>query len=303
MIEVNQITFDYNGRQKVFDDFSCTIPNGIYGMVGINGAGKSTLLKLLLGLIHPQHGEILINDKNMKTQRFELLKSIGVIFENANFPPWMKVYEHLVYVGQLRGLTRHESMRQVDELLVELDLDQKRNDKVNTLSAGLTQRFAIAQACLGSPAFLFLDEPTSNLDAQSRIKILKYLRTLSRHDGTNILIFSHVLSDLEKFCDAFGILHQGEIILDQTITDLIKHNHHKQYILRYTEDVDIEELKSKILPFASIIEEYTYELLINIDDNTKYNEFKAVQFQDSVTLMPSKSLLEQVFLEKTGVEL
>jgi len=301
MIRIESLDFAYDNENHIFQDFSIEINNGIHGMIGINGAGKSTLLKIILGFLNPASGKITVGGIDSRQEHLEFLRHIGVVLESTEFPPWMVVADQLIYVAQLRGMNRHQAIQEVDRLLEKFELGTKKQSKVKSLSAGLKQRFVLIQACIGTPEYLFLDEPTANLDAQSRITILKFLKKIARERNTNILMFSHILSDLEKFCDHYSILHQGKIVDQNSIKALISNNSYREYIFRFPVEYNRDRIKTQIVKYGTISEENEFEILYEVDPD-KVTEFKALQFDSSVSVTNVRSLLEQVFLEKTGVE-
>lgn len=299
MIEVHEISFGY-GRHQVFIDFSINFDHNIFGFIGPNGAGKSTLLKLITGLLRTKSGDILVNQKHVTNQREEVLKEIGVLHENPVFPDWFFVMDHLLYVGQIRGLTRSESHVQASSLLKEFDLLDKQYSKVSKLSAGLKQRFGIAQAVMGTPNILLLDEPTANLDASSRVKILKFLRKLSRDEGVQIIIMSHVLSDLEKFCDGYAIIDKGKLLEKKSIIQLMHDNFYKEYTARFQQLEDREYINQQLEKLgAEIVDTNNIEILFQIKNKSQVENLNQIQWPPTTSVYPSRSLLEQVFLEHT----
>ncbi len=145
MIEIGGLSVKYPAKQ-VFKDFSLEIDDQIFGLVGENGAGKSTLLKLLIGLFKPQKGYLTINGIDVVAQTDEVLKIIGVLHENPQFPSWFRIFDHLVWLGQLRGLSKSDAVGQTNFLLAKFGLKDKRHQLVSSLSAGLKQRFGLSQA-------------------------------------------------------------------------------------------------------------------------------------------------------------
>lgn len=299
MISIEKIKFGYTKNHLIFDEFSMNINPGILGLVGVNGAGKSTLLKLILGLLRLQDGDIKINSLSIRNDRFKILKSVGVVFEDAEFPAWTKVYDQLIYVGILRGLSRERCLQEVNQLLEEFDIVEKKASFVNSLSAGLKQRFSIIQACIGYPKLLLLDEPSSNLDAHARIKTLEFLRRISKNKGVNIIILSHVLSDLEKFCDEFAIMHNGKIVVSQSINELITNNFHKYFSLSIPDNRNIDPVVELIQDLCVITHQTEFQIQLKIETKKQYQALYKIKLPEFTTLIPQYSLLEQYFLEKT----
>jgi len=286
---------------QVFDNFSLSVNDRIFGLIGVNGAGKSTLLKLVLGLLQTSSGEIIVHNQNIKNHRKEVLKQVGVVFENPVFPGWTQVTDHLLYVGQIRGLTRQEAHQEVNLLLEVLNLEEKRQALLADLSAGLKQRFAIAQALIGSPSLIFLDEPTANLDAKSRSSVLKYLRATARDKDLSIIIFSHILDDLEKFCDSYGILHRGQLVRQEMIAELIQHEFIDHYQIRCLDPQELPKIREFLLAEGfEVLDEDNQEILVALHTREEVSKLQQLQFPTGVSIHPDRGLLEQVFFEEIG---
>ena len=298
MIEVVDLHFSY-GENNVFNGFNINIDSKIFGLIGINGAGKSTLLKLCAGLLRPDQGDLFLEGCSVVNQRDEVLKHIGVLHENPTFPPWANVLPYLRCVGELRGLTTNQAQSQALYLLNELDLIERKNDKVSDLSAGLTQRFGLAQAIIGVPNIIFLDEPTANLDAKSRISVLDFLKQITRNFKCQIIIMSHVLSDLERFCDEVAILHEGKTMYQNTIAHLLSEQAHRYYSIKGPER-DISTLFSSIQDLnVKIIRHEPLEIVIEIEEKSELVSIQTIPLPQGVVISPTRSLLEQLFLDLT----
>jgi ABC-2 type transport system ATP-binding protein len=299
MIEVKNLTFSYTKTSNIFNNLSFTIKDNFYGLIGINGAGKSTLLKLCLGFIQPEAGDIICNGLSSRSQRTEMLKIIGVMHENPKFPSWVRPLDYLKWVGQLRGLSTNESRIKATELLKQFGLLERKHDKVSDLSAGLTQRFALTQAIIGNPQILFLDEPTTNMDIRFRNLVMEYLKNLSIDTNTQIVVMSHILSDLERYCDYTGILHEGQLVYEDSIQNLLKSTSYRFFILR-GDDIGVmkKELSKNEI---KIVKEGRNEIIVEYPegiDNLR-NIFSNTY---SCIISPQRSLLEQRFLDMTGVQ-
>jgi ABC-2 type transport system ATP-binding protein len=300
MIEISNVDFSY-GKNKVFDSFNCKITDKIFGLIGVNGAGKSTLLKLAVGLLNVKRGDITLNNQSITSNKFEVLKIIGVLHENPKFPPWAEVLAYLRMVGELRGLSRKQAYTQSLYLLEIFNLLDRINDPVSNLSAGLTQRFGLAQAIIGVPKIIFLDEPTANLDAGSRIQVLDYLKYIARNYDSQIIIMSHVLSDLERFCDAIAILHDGEVKYKSSIAKLLSTHSHRNFSIRGSQE-EIHEAYIVLQKMdVKIIDHKPLEIMLEITNNDK-NQIKHIQslLPSGTIIMPTRSILEQKFLDVTG---
>ena len=319
LLSISELTFSY-GTKQVFNEFNFELNYPITGIVGVNGAGKSTLTKLITGILIPQKGEILVAGKNVVTERMKALRNIGVLHENPVFPPWAKVLEYLLFVGELRGLGKEKALEQALFFLKKLEILDRRDDYVSQLSAGLRQRFGLAQALIGFPKLIILDEPTANLDVKSRLQVLSMLSELSRKFRINIIIFSHIFSELEKVCDAIAILHEGKILYHEPISKLFSETRNLCYVLRGPKNRILglietiendEQLKKRIVSIdqentishLSQNEDAYIEVRIYFDNKTKIEEIREFQssLPDNVSFRPEKTPLENLFFRITGI--
>ena len=316
----DHVDFSYSNK-NIYHDFNFEIKYPITGIIGINGAGKSTMIKLISGLLLPKKGRILVNGYNVKTERTKVLEQIGVLFENPVFPEWIKVLDYLVFVGQIRGLSRKAAYSQALFFLKRLRLEDRRNDYVDELSAGLKQRFGLAQAFMGLPKILLLDEPTANLDVRSRVEVLNLISELARKFKIKVIIYSHLLFELEKICDAIAILHKGEIKLHKPISEIIRSFKAKCYNitgnLKETEAAlkTLEKLKEKnAIPAFETEKGIDTSLLsekdlvtIKICFEQEINQRMLMKIYDEIPenalFIPERSPLEELFFKVTGTKI
>lgn len=208
MIKLNGLHKHY-GPHHVLNDISFHVPRGeVFALLGANGAGKTTAIKILLGLTPADRGTI------------EVAQDItfGYSPETPYFPPFFTGFEVLVYYARLQGQSRHQADQTAKQLLQSIGLAD-RSTKVKHYSKGMLQRLALAQALIGDPDVLILDEPTAGLDALGRVEILSLIDRC-RDKGKTILLNSHILSDIERVCRRGIILNQGRIVKHWDQTDL-----------------------------------------------------------------------------------
>jgi Cu-processing system ATP-binding protein len=213
-IECHQLSKRY-GAVTALDGVSATVPRGqVVGLLGHNGAGKSTLVKLVLGLIAPSGGELDVLGKTPWGTP-ALRQRIGYLPENAVFYPNLSGEELLVYLARLKRAPR----AQVAALLERVGLADASRRRVGTYSKGMRQRLGLAQALLGSPELLLLDEPTTGLDPQASRDFYRTVAEL-RAEGCTVLISSHLLAELEPHIDAALILRQGRLLAAGSLAEL-----------------------------------------------------------------------------------
>lgn len=189
------------GSKCVVDALSFEVKKGeVFALLGSNGAGKTTTIKMILGLVRPDEG---------KVEKTGLL-AVGYSPETPYFSPYMTGFETLVYYGRVQGLGKEVTRKQAEDLLVKVGLEKDKT-KVKYYSKGMLQRLALAQALLGNPELLILDEPTAGLDALGRIEMLKIIKTL-KEEGKTVVINSHILTDIEKVCDRGIMMKKGQLM-------------------------------------------------------------------------------------------
>lgn len=297
-IEIKGLYFSYNNKSQIYENFDFNENHNIFGLIGINGSGKSTLLKLMTGLIHPDKGDIIINNYNISKEKQKVLHTIGVLHENPKFPIWAKVKSYIKWVGMIRGLTKMEAEEQSHLFMEKLGLLDKAEFYVSELSAGLTQRFGIAQALIGIPKLVFLDEPTANLDARFRIITLELLREINKKFHTKFVIFSHILSDLERYCDGFAILHSGKIQYHNNTQNFLENFENTIYSVR-GRDKEINKIKNYLVDQR--IEVLSLRSIEIIFQTNNINLLDKIKNKFNITPFPALSKTEELFLNTTGM--
>lgn len=208
IINVKKVTKTY-GKKTVVNGIDFEIKKGtLFALLGSNGAGKSTTIKMLLGLVKKDGGDIVIEEG----------KSIGYSPETPYFPPFFNGLEVMRYYGELQGIKKPELDRVCEELLETVGLEVD-NTKVKRYSKGMLQRLALAQALLGDPDILILDEPCAGLDACGRVEMLTLIEKL-KAAGKTIIMNSHILNDMERVLDEGIIMKKGTVLKKFTKEDI-----------------------------------------------------------------------------------
>lgn len=239
IIETHNLSKIYQGR-AVVDNLSIHIKKGeIYGFVGPNGAGKSTLMKMLLNLVKPDAGEITIFSNNLLENNFEILKRIGSIIENPYFYTNLTARQNLDLRCEYMG---YHNKNHIENILECVGLLKDADKKVSKYSLGMKQRLAIARAILTKPEILILDEPINALDPEGIREMRDLFYKLRTDYGVTILISSHILSEVEQIADTIGIIQNGKLLKEISMSEI--HKYKTEYI---EADVDKIELASYIL--------------------------------------------------------
>lgn len=241
ILKITELSKNF-GENKVINNLSFTVPeNSIYGFLGQNGAGKTTTMKMILGLLAPTSGEIFVCGEKVKYGETKTNKHIGFLPDVPEFYSYMKPMEYLLLCGDITGLDKKYTKEKALELLSLVGLE-KANKRIGGFSRGMKQRLGIAQALLNEPKLLICDEPTSALDPVGRKEILDIL--LSVKNKTTIVFSTHILSDVERICNHVAVLHNGNLVLNGTLSEL-KQNHRQNLIsIEFSSSADMERFMS-----------------------------------------------------------
>ena len=218
MIEVQNLTKVY-GNKTAVENVSYKIRNGrIYGLLGPNGAGKSTTMNIMTGCLSPTEGTVLINGYDICDQPIEAKRQIGYLPEQPPLFVDMTPAEYLTFVAEAKGVSDELIDRQVKETMQVTDILSVKDRLIRNLSKGYRQRVGIAQAILGSPDIIILDEPTVGLDPQQLTEIRALVRKLG--EKLTVIISSHILSEISELCDHVIILSEGHVVADDDMAEL-----------------------------------------------------------------------------------
>jgi ABC-2 type transport system ATP-binding protein len=222
MIEATSLTRHY-GRTTAVDGVSFEIgDNEIVGLLGHNGAGKTTIMRMLSGYLEPSAGSIRIGEVDVVESPHDMQRVLGYLPENLPIYPDMSVVDYLEYAATTRGIGSRDRMYAVCEALASTDLHGRALDRVSELSRGMRQRVGVAQAIIGQPKLLILDEPTNGLDpaqtAQMRELILRLARTAT------VVLSTHIMQEVDAVCDRVLVLREGRLALDSPLDALYASN-------------------------------------------------------------------------------
>ena len=217
VLELRNVTKRFGNRIAV-NNISFRINEGeIFGFLGPNGAGKSTTMKMICGLSKITHGNILVCGKSVKSNYVETAKMIGALIETPIMYNYMSGYDNLKYYASLHSGVKKSDIYAYAKVV---GLANRLKDKVGTYSLGMKQRLGICQALLHNPKLLILDEPLSGLDPAGVKEIRDFLKMLARKKRIAILVSSHMLGEMEQLCDTIGIINNGLLIEQKSITQL-----------------------------------------------------------------------------------
>ncbi|AZU61759.1 ABC transporter ATP-binding protein [Neobacillus mesonae] len=285
------------GRREIIKGLTFELREGeVFGFLGPNGAGKTTTIRMLVGLIKPTSGSIQICGSNIAADFQGALKNLGCIVENPELYPYLSGYNNLLHFARMLDGVGEDRIKEVTELV---GLSERIHDKVKTYSLGMRQRLGIAQALLGNPKVLILDEPTNGLDPAGIREMREFIRYLAEHEGLSVLVSSHLLSEIQLLCDRVAIIAKGAIIRTDTVHKLLANR---------------EKMVWRMEPAMKGKEVLGALTAIEVKENgavwTEFNEQMTPQWNKqlvdagvSVLEMHRKMpVLEDLFLELTGGE-
>ncbi|MFC2157114.1 ATP-binding cassette domain-containing protein [Acidobacteriota bacterium] len=296
VITTHELTRQF-GEIKAVDSLELSVTHGrVYGFLGPNGAGKTTTIRMLLGLIRPDIGEVQVFQKDLRKNRIKLLRRIGALVESPSYYPYLSGRENLEITRRLRGLDKKE----VSDALDLVGLSSAALRKVCTYSLGMKQRLGLAQAFLGQPEILILDEPTNGLDPAGIHEIRELITRLPKERSVTIFLSSHLLNEVEQVADDVGIIHEGAMLFQGTLKEL---QEKKQAYLkigtnRPSQAADILKKKGWLTDSQS-----ESILTVPVKDETSAGEVNSLLVEAGLMifhLSVEQSSLEDIFLDLTN---
>jgi len=234
MIKAEKLTKKY-GRIAALRGITIAVENGVLGLLGPNGAGKTTFIRIIATLLPPSSGKATVFDHDVVHDRIAIRKMLGYLPQEFGAYPKFTGREYLEYIAALKGIRRPK--RQIDGLLAQSHLTDVARRKVTSFSGGMLRRLGIAQALLGEPKVLLVDEPTGGLDPEERVRFRDFLMGLS---GDRIVVLStHLVEDVAMTCERLAVLRGGKILYQGTVNDLLDLYKGKVY------EVGVPEEKTK----------------------------------------------------------
>lgn len=308
MIEVKNLTKSYGGHLAV-DHLNFTIEEGrIYGFLGPNGAGKSTTMNIMTGYLGATEGEVLINGHDILQDAEEAKRYIGYLPEIPPLYMEMTVEEYLNFAAELKKLKKEERAQQVEEMLELVKLGEVRGRLIRNLSKGYRQRVGLAQAILGYPPIIILDEPTVGLDPQQIIEIRQLIRDLSKEH--TVILSSHILAEVSEVCDHILIISQGKLVAGDTaenLESLLEGAGNLELLVKAPRE-QVEVILSGVQGIREVVykecmEEEGTEVILTVGNQLDIREelfFAFAKEQAPILMMKkTKTSLEDVFLELT----
>lgn len=210
-LSINELSLTYKNGVQALKEISLTISNGMFGLLGPNGAGKSSLMKTIVGLQKPVSGNIIFNGQDIVKQPAFIKKQLGFLPQDFGVYPKITAYNLLEHLARLKGIINaRERKQQITNLLAKVNLSSGSNKEVHTFSGGMKQRFGVAQALLGNPNIIIVDEPTAGLDPEERNRFNMLLSEIS--EGVIVILSTHLVEDVRNLCSQMGVINNGRLI-------------------------------------------------------------------------------------------
>ncbi len=220
-LKINNLELTYKNGHQAIRNISLEIKNGMFGLLGPNGAGKSSLMKTIVGLQKPSSGEILFNNAEIVNNPEEIKKHLGFLPQDFGVYPKVNAYDLLNHIAILKGVNNKvERKNQIQYLLEKVNLWDFKNKEVHTFSGGMKQRFGVAQALLGSPKIIIVDEPTAGLDPEERNRFNALLSDISSE--VIVILSTHLVEDVKNLCSEMTIMNKGRILKTGKPKELIE---------------------------------------------------------------------------------
>lgn len=243
-IQVEDLTVTFRNGVTAIHHADLEIPKGIFGLLGENGAGKTTLMRVLTTLLKPASGTVTLDGILYSEGNYEKIqKRIGYLPQEMDLYPNLSVQECLEYMGDLSGIPKHECRKRIQRYLEKTSLSEHGKKKMKQLSGGMKRRVGLIQALLNEPDFLIVDEPTTGLDPEERIRIRNLLVDFS--ENRTILFSTHVVEDLVATCNRLAIMKKGQFLYQGKMQELLCQAENHVWICMVEDEAKARELEKK----------------------------------------------------------
>ena len=283
------------GKKEIIKGLNFELREGeVFGFLGPNGAGKTTTIRMIVGLIKPTSGSIEICGYNIENQFQQAMKNLGCIVENPELYPYLSGYDNLLHFSRMIDGIGANRISEVTKLV---GLTERIHDKVKTYSLGMRQRLGTAQALLGNPRVLILDEPTNGLDPAGIREMRQFIRFLAEKEGLSVLVSSHLLSEIQLLCDRVAIISKGTIIRIDSVHHLLSNR--EKVVWKFH---PFEKGKKILASLTSIEENDDGTVLTEFDEQMtpEWNKQLVEAGVSVIEINKKMPVLEDLFLELTG---
>ncbi|HNQ37014.1 MAG TPA: ABC transporter ATP-binding protein [Prolixibacteraceae bacterium] len=270
-ISIENLNKIYTNGNWALKDINLEIHNGMFGLLGPNGAGKSTLMRILVTLMKPSSGKVTVNGRyDLMKNRREIRAMLGYLPQDFRFFAKLKTWEFLDYTARLAGMKNKVHRQEaVDRMLEEVGLFEARDRNANRLSGGMKRRLGIAQALINDPKIIIVDEPTTGLDPEERIRFRNLLSNISTRDVI-IILSTHIVGDISSTCENVALLNRGKLAFTGSPSDLVREAEGKVWLIQATEK-EYLEINDKFPVITTIPSDYGWEMQVVADEINGYD--------------------------------
>lgn len=286
------MTKSYTKGKYALKDVDLEIGNGVFGLLGPNGAGKTTLMNILVTLLKPTSGKVTIDGLDIQKDRKQIRRMTGYLPQDFSSFAKIKVWEFLDYTASLSEKNgRRARLDKVDRFLEDVALFDARDRQAGKLSGGMKRRLGISQTLIGGPKFMVIDEPTTGLDPEERVRFRSLLSDFSREDRI-IILSTHIVGDISSTCSSVALLNEGEIVFHDTPEELIKTAQDKVWKL-HVSHAELDRLKEDFTVISTVPSKEGYELRVVAED---------IKGRKAVPVEPNLEDAYVYFMQTLGVE-
>ena len=254
-VNIKNVTVTFKNQVRAVDHVNLEIPHGVYGLLGENGAGKTTLMRVLTTVLTPSDGEVYLDGIWYGTGKDEVIRQkIGYLPQELNLYPGLSVQDCLEYLGELSGIPKEECKKRIRYYLEKTGLTNHRKKKMRQLSGGMKRRVGLIQALLNEPEFLIVDEPTTGLDPEERVRIRNLLVDFS--EGRTVLFSTHVVEDIAATCSKLAVMRKGSFLYTGTVQALLSRAKGKIWTANVADDTEAKRLEKQ---YRTTSRQYTEE--------------------------------------------
>lgn len=265
-IEIRGVTKQYKNNVKGLDSVTFSIGSGVFGLLGHNGAGKTTLMKAISTILKPTSGTITVMRHDTMREGDAVRKNIGYLPQELSMYPSLSVFDFVSYMAGLKGIRERSKVQMA---LEQVDMQDFSQRKIGQLSGGMKRRVGIAQALVGNPQILIVDEPTAGLDPEERVRFRSVLSRFAK-DGRTVLLSTHLVEDVYQLSERLAVLRKGKLFFTGTSQELLQSVHGKIKTLKLSGEQELLELQKKAVVISTTYEGNQIKARF-MDENNAYS--------------------------------
>ena len=296
-LEIEHLNKTYRNGVRALKDISLNVEDGdLFAFLGPNGAGKSTVIGIITTLVNISSGAVRVYGRDVTKEPEFTKKMIGVVPQEYNLNQFIPIKETMTNIGGYFGLTKKQSTYKTQELFEDLGIWHKRNCTPRELSGGMKRRLMIARALIHNPKLLILDEPTAGVDTELRLTMWDFFKKLN-NEGVTIILTTHYLEEAERLCKNLAIVHQGELVQNSSMSEVMSSRRKHTYIIRTDSNISSSNVFNDNM---KIIDNESCEIVVDnkISITEIINEFNKNNI-NVLEILSKRNKLEELFIELT----